>query len=287
MSRLLCIGYGYCARALAKKLMRDDWGVVGTSRTSDGLDAVKETGAQGFVFDGTAPSNDVSAALRETTHLLISAPPGETGDPVLTHHKADICSARDLKWVGYLSTIGVYGDQRNAWVDETTSPLPKTDRARRRIKAESAWLTLGSETGQQVQIFRLAGIYGPGRSAIDKLRAGTARRIIKPGQVFNRIHVDDVATVVLAALEGRGTYQLYNVSDDEPAPPQDVIAYAAELIGVRPPPEIPFEDARLSAMGRSFYSEQRRVANARIKEDLGVRLSYPTYREGLKAIMQA
>jgi nucleoside-diphosphate-sugar epimerase len=195
--------------------------------------------------------------------------------------------AESVRWVGYLSTIGVYGDAGGAWIDEDTPARPGSARASRRIEAEAAWLDFGKRTGKRVQIFRLGGIYGPGRSAFDDLRAGSARRIIKPGQVFNRIHVGDIANVLVAAVGGRGRHSIYNVVDDEPGPPQDVVAYAAGLLGVPAPPEIPFEKAELSPMGRSFYSENRRVRNARLKEDLGVRLAYPSYREGLAAIRDA
>ncbi len=283
MNQMLCFGFGFSARALSARLLRSGWSVVGTSRTEEGIKSINATGATGLVFDGQHASNDVRQTLSQATHILVSAPPDEGGDPVLRHHGDDLSTAPNLKWIGYLSTIGVYGDQGNARVDERTPPAPRLNRTKWRVGAENDWLAFAERAGKKVQIFRLAGIYGPGRSAIDKVRSGKARRIIKPGQVFNRIHVEDIATVLLAAIDGSGTHNLYNVTDDEPAPPQDVITYAANLLGVEPPPEIPFEKANLSEMGRSFYAEQRRVANARIKEDLGVTLAYPTYREGLTA----
>ena len=181
----------------------------------------------------------MARALATATHVLISVPPGSTGDRVLGCHRADLAAAPRLAWIGYLSTVGVYGDHGGAWVDETTPATPGTERSRRRLAAEQGWLALGRESGRQVQVFRLAGIYGPGRSAIDSIRDGTARRIVKPGQVFNRIHADDIASALEAAMTGRGRHAIYNVADDEPAPPQDVIAYAAALLAVAPPPASP------------------------------------------------
>jgi nucleoside-diphosphate-sugar epimerase len=224
------------------------------------------------------------AALGGTTHLLHSIPPGHDGDPVLRHYRAEIAHLSTLDWIGYLSTVGVYGNYAGAVVDETAQPHPNNERTRARVVAESGWLALGEEAGRPAQVFRLAGIYGPGRSALDKLRAGTARRIVKPGQVFNRIHVEDIATVLEASIARPRAGATYNVADDEPAPPEDVIAYGAELLGIEPPPEVPFEEADLSPMARSFYGDSRRISNALIKSELGVRLAYPNYREGLQTL---
>ena len=204
---------------------------------------------------------------------------------MLRHHSREIAKAHDVRWIGYLSTVGVYGDFGGAWVDEDTPPKPGSERTVRRLAAETAWRDFGANHDRAVRIFRLAGIYGPGRSAIDDLFAGTARRIVKPGQVFNRIHVEDIAAVLETAAANGGAHAVYNVTDNEPAPPQDVVAYAARLIGQDPPPETPFETAALSPMGFSFYSENRRVRNARLRDDLGVDLTYPSYREGLAAIL--
>ena len=223
--------------------------------------------------------------LAGTTHLLVSIPPDIEGDMVLRHFRDDIAALPDLAWVGYLSTVGVYGDRQGQWVDETAPARPTSERSLRRVLAEQAWLTFGAESGRRVEVFRLAGIYGPGRSVIDNLRAGTARRIVKPGQVFNRIHVDDIARVLAAAIDTPAGHTLYNVADDEPAPPQDVVAYAAELLGIDPPPEIPIAQAGLTGMSASFWAESKRISNARIKSALGVTLAYPTYREGLRAIV--
>ena len=222
--------------------------------------------------------------LPGTTHMLVSIPPDLEGDAVLRLLREEIAALPDLGWIGYLSTVGVYGDWQGQWVDETSPTRPKSERSLRRVQAERAWLDLGRETGKRVQVFRLSGIYGPGRSVIDNLKAGTARRIVKPGQVFNRIHVDDIAQVLAAAIDSPSTHGIYNVSDDEPAPPEDVVAYAAELLGLPTPPAIAFEAAGLDGMAASFWSECKRVSNARVKADLGLELLYPTYREGLKAL---
>lgn len=287
MKHLVCVGLGYSARAVADRLAGDpSWRITGTARSArSAADITSGTGrVTGVAFDGTEPSAALAAALGEATHVLVSAAPDSSGDPLLNRHRADIAGAKSLAWIGYLSTIGVYGDHDGRWIDETAELRPVSQRSRQRVAAEDAWMALARESGARLQIFRLAGIYGPGRSAIDKVLDGTARRIIKPGQVFNRIHVTDIANAVLAGLSGAGTHTVYNVTDDEPAPPQDVIAHAAHLLGLPVPPDIPFEDANLSAMGRSFYGELKRVKNERMKSDLGVRLSYPSYREGLAAL---
>lgn len=284
-SKLFCFGLGYSAEAFATRVATEGWQVSGTSRTRTGVERIKSLGYGAVLFDGTRPGESIEQELATATHLLVSAAPGESGDPVLPHHRTAISNAANLRWIGYLSTIGVYGDTGGNWIDETTTPHPGSDRTRRRVEAENAWLALGKASGKRVEIYRLGGIYGPSRSAIEDVRAGTARRIVKPGQVFNRIHVDDIANVLYAGATGRGTHAIYNVTDDEPAPPQDVVRFAAELQGLPIPPEVAFEDAPLSPMGRSFYSENRRVRNRRLHEDLGVSLSYPSYREGLRAIL--
>lgn len=281
MTHLFCFGFGYTAAALARRLGKG-WTFSGTSRA--GLGSQSATVEK---FDGSRSEPAVTVMLQGATHLLASIPPGPDADPALLWHADDIAAAPHLRWIGYLSTIGVYGDAGGGWVDETTEPRPGSERAERRRKAEHDWLDLGRRAGKPVMIFRLPGIYGPGRSVLDDVRAGTARRVIKPGQVFNRAHVDDIAAVLAASIERPDAGRIYNISDDAPAPPQDVVAFAAELLGVPPPPAIDFADAELSAMGRSFYSESKRVANQRIKSELGVRLSYPTYREGLTAILRA
>lgn len=282
--RLFCFGFGYCAEALAERLAGRSGASVAGTRTrarNDGGSAVEIA-----AFAGDARSADVARLLEGATHVLVSIPPDLEGDPALRHHGADLAALSSLGWVGYLSTIGVYGDCGGAWIDETAPVRPQSERALRRVRAEEQWRQFGAQTGKRVQIFRLPGIYGPGRSVIDSLRRGEARRIVKPGQVFNRIHVADIAATLDLAMAGASEHDVFNVVDDEPAPPQDVIAFGAELLGLPVPPDTPFERASLSPMGRSFYDEVKRVRNERIKTALGVRLAFPTYREGLAAIVR-
>jgi nucleoside-diphosphate-sugar epimerase len=287
MLHLLCLGYGFTAAALASRLDRDAWTVTGTATTREGAARIDAKGAKGVVFDGDRASAEVAAAIQSATHVLLSIPPGAAGDPAFIHHGEDLARSAAVTWIGYLSTIGVYGDHDGMWIDETSQVAPISERGRRRLAAENAWRELGARTGKRVQVFRLPGIYGPGRSAIDSVRAGSARRIVKRGQVFNRIHVDDIAGALAQALAGHGRQNAYNIVDDEPAPPQDVVAHAAMLLAMEPPPEIAIEDARLSPMAASFYAENKRVSNARAKADLGWVPRYPTYREGLAAILAA
>lgn len=284
MTRLFCFGFGYTAAALADRLAADATVQIAGTRTrgSDGAGGVGIT-----AFAGDERSRDVLDQLTGVTHVLVSIPPDLEGDPALRCFGADLAALPSLEWVGYLSTIGVYGDCGGAWIDETAPLRPGNERSYRRVAAEQAWRTFAQTCGKRVQIFRLPGIYGPGRSAIDTLRQGTARRIVKPGQVFNRIHVDDIALTLHAAMLATGArHEVFNVCDDEPSPPQDVIAHAAELLGLPVPPEVPFSQAALSPMARSFYEECKRVRNDRIKQSLGVNLLYPTYREGLLAILR-
>jgi nucleoside-diphosphate-sugar epimerase len=270
MPHLFCFGLGYSAVALALRLIKQGWIVNGTSRSGgDGT----------FAFDGTKPLPPSS--FDGVTHLLISVPPGEAGDPVLNCHAGDLARlAGSLRWAGYLSTTGVYGDRQGEWVDETSPLQPTTARGERRLAAETAWQALNLP----LHIFRLAGIYGPGRNQLVSLLDGTAKRIVKEGQIFSRIHVEDIAGVLEASIARPHPGQTYNVCDDEPAPPQDVVAFAAELLKIPAPPEIRFEDAELSPMAKSFYAESKRVSNRRIKDELSYRLIYPTYREGLTAL---
>src|SRR5258706_3355369 len=281
MNRLCCCGLGYSAQALAARLSRQGWSVAGTVTTPEAVERLSRFGYQALLFDGTPAHARLGPALAAATHLLVSVPPGEHGDRVLPHFADAITRAPQLGTIAYLSTIGVYGDWQGAWIDEDTPPRAASARSIRRLAADEAWLDLGERSGKRVTVLRLAGIYGPGRSAIDTLRAGKARRIIKSGQVFNRIHVEDVATAVAAVLDNRGAHRIYNVADDEPAPPQDVIEFAAQLLRLPPPPAVALEDADLSPMAASFYAENKRVRNTRMKQDLGVRLAFPTYREGL------
>jgi hypothetical protein len=282
--RLFCFGFGYSAQALARRMSARTVSLGGT-RTGVAADEAPPLGARLAEFKGDAASAEVEGLLAGTTHALVSIPPDLEGDAVLRHFRGELAGLGDLAWVGYLSTVGVYGDWHGQWVDETSPTRPISERGLRRVQAERAWLAFGKDTGKRVEVFRLAGIYGPGRSVIDTLRAGTARRIVKPGQVFNRIHVDDVAQALAAAIDKDTGHRIYNVGDDEPAPPQDVVAHAAELMGLPVPPEVALEAAGLTGMAASFWVECKRVSNARIKGALGVELMYPTYREGLRALL--
>ena len=279
---LLSFGHGYSARRLARDLLAEGWRVIGTTRSEEKAAAIRETGAEALVWP--AEGADLAPLLAEATHLLISAGPDAEGDPVLREAGAQIAQARP-EWVGYLSTTGVYGDRGGAWIDESSPRTPATRRGAWRVAAEDAWLGLHAAHGLPVHVFRLAGIYGPGRGPFEKVRQGTARRVIKEGQVFSRIHVDDIAAVLRASIARPNPGAAYNVNDDHPAPPEDVIAHAAELLGLPIPPAIPFEEAEMTPMARSFYSESKRTSNARIKRELGVRLAYPSYREGLAALL--
>ncbi|QQA43027.1 SDR family oxidoreductase [Pelagovum pacificum] len=273
---LLSIGHGYSASALARLLIPEGWHIVGTTRSEEKAARLEAEGVTPLIWPGT----DLSSYLAEASHLLLSAAPDENGDPLLRDH--DLSPYR-FDWVGYLSTTGVYGDHGGNWIDEETPLTPSTRRGRLRVLAETQW----RDTGLPVHFFRLAGIYGPGRGPFSKVRKGTARRIVKPGQVFSRIHVEDIARTVAASIAQPNPGAAYNVCDDDPAPPQDVIAYAAELLGMPLPPEEPFETADMTPMARSFYAESKKVRNDRIKRELGVSLLYPDYRTGLRALLEA
>ncbi len=283
--RLVILGYGYSSASIARKIRPSLASLHVTARSPEKVTRLRAEGLEAFAFDGTSISDDLAAALETATHLLISAPPGEVGDPLLNAPGFAALVMPALKRIAYLSTVGVYGDHQGAWVDETSELRPISQRSRQRVQAETAWLEFAAARQLDLGIFRLSGIYGPGRSAIDNLRAGTARRIVKPGQVFNRIHVGDIGGAVAKALWHMAPLGVFNLTDDEPCPPQEVVAHAAGLLGVAPPPEIPFEAADLSPMGRSFYGENKRVSNARIKRELGYAFRYPTYREGLAACL--
>jgi nucleoside-diphosphate-sugar epimerase len=286
-SRLFCFGLGYSAKALARRLRARGWAVAGTTRGNGIAAELRAEGYEALVFDRDHPLADPAAALAGASHLLLSVPPDAAGDPVAQLHGHDIAACKDIAWAGYLSTTGVYGDRAGGWVDEDSALEPTSERAERRVAAEQAWLALHQTAGLPLHIFRLASIYGPGRSALDQVRAGTARRIDKPGQVFSRIHVADLAAVLEASIARPSPGRVYNLCDDAPAPPADVIATACELLGREPPPHVPFEEAELSAMARSFYRDNKRVSNRRIKKELGVTLVYPDYRAGLEAILAA
>lgn len=286
---LLIFGAGYSGLALARHMLERGWTVRGSTRSPEKAVALAREGVKALVFDG-APTQGIRDALAEITHLVVSIAPAhgmgskQSGDalldPVLEAFGPELREGMpQLEWIGYWSTVGVYGDHGGEWVDEDAECRPASRRALMRVDAEAAWQALGRERGLPVAIMRLGGIYGPGRNAFIKLEEGSARRIVKPGQVFSRIHVDDIAGST-ALLAERRVGGIFNIADDEPGPPQDVIAYAAELMGLAPPPEIPFEEADMSPMARSFYSDNKRISNERIKE-AGYRFAYPDYRNAL------
>lgn len=281
MKTLLSIGHGYSAQALSRRLIPMGWRVIGTTRSPDKAAALAAQGIEPLIWPG-----DIALALSQATHLLTSAAPDPIavtgGDPVLRAIGAQIADA-SLAWVGYLSTTAVYGHHNGDWVDEATALTPSTERGAARVRAEADWSALGLP----LHIFRLAGIYGPGRGPFEKVRDGTARRIHKPGQVFSRIHVDDIAEVLLTSMLNPNPGAIYNVCDDDPASPEDVLSLAARLLGLPEPPKVLYEDADMTPMARSFYGENKRVRNDRIKTDLGVTLLYPTYREGLAGLLAA
>lgn len=284
---LVIFGLGYSAGFFARAAQAKGWEVVGTVRSAEKAGALSRQGLHTLVFDGFAVSTPLAKLVEAADAVLVSAQPGERGDPVLGALEEKLALAPNLRWIGYLSTIGVYGDHGGAWIDETAECRPTSRRSRQRLEVERDWLAFGARSGKSVQIFRLSGIYGPGRNAIAKLRAGTATRLIKPGQVFNRIHVDDIAGVLLASLDTPRPGAIYNVTDDEPAPPQDVVSFAAEAAGIEPPPETPFDPAKLSPMAASFYGENKRVSNALVKRELGYAFRYPDYRQALNALAAA
>ncbi len=282
-SRLFCFGLGYSAQALARRCRERGWQVAGTHRRAPGGPVMQ--GVERFVFERDQPLVDPAAVLAGTTHLLASIPPDAAGDPVVDCHGADIAALSGLVWLGYLSTTGVYGDRGGGRVDEDSPLLPTGERGRRRLVAERAWLDLGERHGLPVHIFRLAGIYGPGRNALETVKSGRAKRIDKPGQVFSRIHRDDIVQVLEASIAAPRPGRAYNLCDDHPAPPAEVIEHACHLLGLAPPPLVPFDQAELSPMARSFYRDNKQVSNQRIKQELGVELRYPDYKAGLAALL--
>jgi nucleoside-diphosphate-sugar epimerase len=280
LRRLFCFGLGFSAQALARALRTEGWDVAGTYRTAAKREALREAG-----FTDLCAFEDAAAGLEGATHVLVSLPPGADGDPVPARYGDAIAALTSLEWTGYLSTTGVYGDTGGAAVDETAPLNPTSARAARRVAAERDWLALGSR-GVPVHVFRLAGIYGPGRNALEDVRAGRARRVGKPGHAFSRIHVEDIAAVLGASIARPNPGAVYNVCDDEPAEQSVVVEFACGLLGTEPPPLVPFETARagMSEMALSFWADNRRVDATRVKRELGVTLRYPTFREGLAAL---
>ena len=279
-------GMGYSSLATARsihQLVDRDIPISGTTRSPDKAEQLADTAYRIHVFDGERRGATLGEDLAQATHVILSIPPDDYGDPALAFHRADLDASERLQWIGYFSTVGVYGDFSGAWIDESAVTRPVNQRSKQRLEVEEQWRAYALERGVPLLVLRLAGIYGPGRSAFDKLRDGTARRIVKPGQVFNRIHVEDIGRVTALAAQHKlsGTF---NLADDEPAPPQDLVTYAASLMEVPPPPDTPFESAQMTEMARSFYADNKRVANTAIKAALGIELLHPTYRQGLDAI---
>jgi len=287
---LICFGLGYSAQHFVEIFGQKFDRIVGTVRNAERVSALNAHPSgrlKALIFDGSSATPDLRSIIAEADAALISVPPDENGDPVLRTCGEVLAHAQRLRAIVYLSTIGVYGDRGGAWVDETTPPQPGASRSRERLAAEQAWLDFGVRRGIAVAVLRLAGIYGPGQNALVQIASGKARRIVKPGQVFNRTHVADIAQAIDAAFT-RQASGIFNVADDEPTPPADPIVFAAQLLGVAPPPETPFEQAALtmSPMALSFWQECRRVKNDKLKRELGVSLRYPTYREGLRALFE-
>jgi len=283
---LLVFGLGYSSQAFVGAFGRRFHAIAGTVRSAEKAARLREEGrVRPLIFSDDMSDPELPSAIGGADVILVSAPPDANGDPVLRPFAREIEAASAVQRIIYLSTIGVYGDHQGAWIDETTAPRPVAGRSNARLVAEEAWRALASRKGTALDILRLSGIYGPGRNALAALANGTAKRIVKPGQVFNRIHVDDIAGAIWACIDRDKPGAIYNVTDDEPAPPQEVVAFAAALLGVDPPPEQDFFTAELTPMARSFYGESKRVSNARIKRELGFAFRHPTYREGLRALL--
>lgn len=285
--KMLVLGHGYSAGYLTPRLVAEGWHVSGTTRSDP--DRVARAGAEPLLWPGAADT--IRARIKDADAILVAAAPGPQGDPVLAAFGDALAGARPA-WLGYLSTTGVYGDRGGDWVDETAPLAPSTERGRQRVAAEAAWQVLAARHRLPLHIFRLAGIYGPTRGPFAKLRAGTARRIVKPGQIFSRIHVEDIATILLASIKAPTAHAanapaIYNLCDDAPAPPEDVIGYAATLLGQVPPPAEDYATAEMTPMARSFYAESKRVSNLRVKRALNITLRYGDYRAGLRALCAA
>src|SRR3569623_2571306 len=281
-------GMGYSSLATAHaihQIIDKDMPIAGTTRTEEGVERLAESPYRLHVFDGTKPGATLGGDLRKATHVVLSIPPNDDGDPALSFQADTLRAAPDLQWLCYFSTVGVYGDFGGEWIDESAPTRPINRRSQQRVEVEQRWAELASARGIPLLVLRLAGIYGPGRSSFDKLREGTARRIVKPGQVFNRIHVEDIGRVTALAA-GRSLAGPFNLRAADPAPPQDLVEYAANLLGVPVPPGIPFESAELTPMARSFYADNKRVSSKAIKQALGIDLLHPTYEAGLNSILR-
>lgn len=286
--RLFCFGLGYSAEALSKLLPVSDWHISGTVRSSDKAHELSSKGVDTVLWDGGLLSDGAKSLLSQATHILSSVPPNEAGDPAFAAGADIICSNSEIQWLGYLSTTGVYGNTDGEPVDEASDLNPSSARSQRRVDAEAQWMSLHSDHDVPTHVFRLAGIYGPGRSVFDQIRRGQAKRIYKPGHVFSRIHIDDIANILASSINKPQPGEAYNVCDDEPAPPAEVTAYACGLLGIDPPEVEDFETAkqRMTPMGLSFWMDNRRVSNRRVREELGVQLAHPDYRSGLLAVLK-
>ncbi len=290
---LFCFGYGYTCDYLGYELMRAkefvdvpvSWSLAGTTRDVERKRDLLARGVKAYIFDFNKPIPDPLYMLRDVTHILVSTPPTDDGDTSFLMHAQDLLNLPHLEWVGYLSTTGAYGDRGGGWVDETAEPRPTTKRGSRRHRAEEQWLSMYEHHGMPVHIFRLAGIYGPGRSALDSVRAGIARRIDKPGHAFSRVHVDDIVQVIIASMYNPKPGEIYNVCDDSPAPSHEVIDYACKLLGIESPPLQSFDEVDLAPMTMSFYAENKRICNDKIKQELGIILKYPDYKRGLQGCL--
>lgn len=286
--KLFCFGYGYTCDYLGHELQKSgDWLLSGTTRDIEKRDALRDRGVDAHIFDYEHPLADPRFILQGATHILISTPPNDNGDPSYLMHAKAVLETPTVEWVGYLSTTGVYGNRDGDWVNEEDGLLPTSQRGTRRVKAEEQWLSLLKSEGLPVHIFRLAGIYGPGRSALDSIRAGVARRIDKPGHAFSRIHVEDIVQVLKVSMHSPAAGGIYNVCDDYPAPSHEVIAHACEILGKPVPELLPYKEADLAPITRSFYADNKRVKNDKIKNALGVKLKYPDFKAGLRACLEA
>ena len=283
---LFCFGFGYTAGFLSEKLMACDWKVSGTTTSAEKRGFLKKTGINAWLFDPTHNIPDPFNAFADVTHVLLSVPPDSDGDPVFNAHGADLAALKNLEWVGYLSTTAVYGNQDGKWVDEKSPPAPSSRRGHLRLKAEEQWRSLCLNEGLPLHIFRLSGIYGPNRSALDAVRSGTAHCIDKPGHIFNRIHVEDIVQVLIASMNKPRPGSIYNLADDAPSASYEVIRFACNLIGIESPPLIPFDQAEMAPIVRSFYEDNKRIHNDLIKNELGVQLAYPDYHNGLKSCLE-
>jgi len=284
INSLFCFGLGFAAQALAKRMHTHGWNISGSCRAMDKEDSLKDLSV--LPFDGIHATEEIRNALSKATHLLVSIPPQPSGDVVLQKFSLQIAECKNLEWIGYISSTGVYGDTQGEWVDESSPLQPVTELNKRRVEAENGWLDMVRENGCPVMVFRCVAIYGPGRNLLISVKQGRARRIEKPGLVFSRIHVEDLAQTLEASIKNPRPGEIYNVSDDEPSPPSEAVEYACKLLNITPPPLIPFESADLSEIARGFYLTCKRVGNKKIKEELGVKLQYPDYRSGLDTIFQ-